>query len=189
MREKSASSPSAPMLSSSTQPVGVGQEASRDMSAAEQRGLDLDPAILPFATSLSGLHPMHSTSSTSVLYASPADPTSRLHNLCTGIAEAFESAGLLIREDRPLLLHATIVNTLYDQAQQGQREGKGKSKNWQCSRRIDATELVERYAGFEWVRDIHLERVSVCKMGPQKIVHDGTAIDERYEELCYLELP
>ena len=145
---------------------------------AEQQQSELEPGALPFTTSLSGLHSMHSPSSTSILYAAPDDPTSRLQNLCIAIREAFTSAGLLIQEERPLLLHATIVNTLYDRLRKGQPR--------KC---VDAMELIVKYAGFEWVKDVRIERVSVCKMGARKIMLEGVVVDEQYEELCHVDLP
>ena len=119
----------------------------------------------------------------------------------------------------PVLLHATIVNTLY--AGKGSRWGgrnqprekstieKKEEENLQAAeddprvgeavaeagnrekqsdsqlitpdpksggRRfvggkllLDARDLVERYDGFCWARDIHVDRVALCEMGPKKI--------------------
>lgn len=188
---KTASLDSAPGLSS--QQGEVPHPISRDISVAEQQQQqqqsELEPGALPLTTSLSGLHSMLSPSSTSILYAAPDDPTSRLQNLCTAIGETFNSAGLLIQENRPLLLHATIVNTLYDRPRgsHGKQQGPGKSKRHRAQR-VDATELIERYATFEWAKDVRVERVSVCKMGAQKIMLEGAVVDEQYEELCHVDL-
>ncbi|MCJ1425580.1 hypothetical protein MMC29_003480 [Sticta canariensis] len=138
---------------------------------------------------------MGSPSSTTVLYAMPEDPASRLHNLCTAIREIFESADLLVHEDRPLLLHATIINTISNRPQghsgkkdESQVRGSNRRSN-RRPKRIDATELIGKYAQFEWAKDFRVEMVSICKMGAEKIVDDGIVIDCVYSELCYVDLP
>lgn len=138
---------------------------------------------------------MGSPSSTTVLYAAPDDTASRLHNLCTAIREVFKSANLLVNEDRPLLLHATIINTIYNQPPRhsdpkGDAEVQGSNRRPnRPPKRIDATKLVGKYAGFEWAKGIRVEKVSICKMGAQKIVVDGVVVDSEYPELCHVDLP
>lgn len=63
--------------------------------------------------SLTALHAMQSPTKTSSLYAGPEDPSKRLLPLCLRIRDAFASAGFIVMEDRPLKLHATILNTIY----------------------------------------------------------------------------
>ncbi|KAF2236540.1 hypothetical protein EV356DRAFT_530822 [Viridothelium virens] len=71
----------------------------------------------PLRLKISALHAMKSPSKTSVLFASVEDPTSRLLTFATSLRTSFTDAGFLVHDDRPLKLHATIVNTIY--AKQG----------------------------------------------------------------------
>ncbi|KAI9665744.1 MAG: hypothetical protein M1821_003678 [Bathelium mastoideum] len=59
------------------------------------------------------LHPMQSPSKTSVLYAAAEDPSLRLLPFASALRKIFTDAGFLVPDDRPLKLHATIVNTIY----------------------------------------------------------------------------
>lgn len=179
----------------SSQPADPTQTKSSEASVTEQQTLDLDPEASPFSTTLSGLHSMGSPSSTTVLYSLPEDPAARLHNLCTAIREVFKSANLLVHEDRPLLLHVTIINTIYnrpqshvDQKGESELDGSNQKSN-RRPKRIDATELIEKYARVEWAKDFRVEKVSICKMGAQKIVKDGMVVDSEYSELCHVDLP
>lgn len=188
------SSRSASVTSSSIQPSNPTSTKPSEVSVIKQQTLDPEPQGSPFYITLSGLHSMGSPSSTTVLYAAPEGTASRLHNLCTAIRELFKSANLLVHEDRPLLLHATIINTIYNQPQ-GHSDQKGDAQVQGSHRRpnrrpkrIDATELVEKYAGFEWAKEIRVEKVSICKMGAQKIVEDGVVVDSEYSELCHVDL-
>ena len=168
--------------SSDIQPSDPTQTKSSEGSTIEPQTIDSEPEVLPFSITLSGLHSMGSPSSTTVLYARPEDPASRLHNLCTAIREIFKSADLLVHEDRPLLLHATMINTTYNRPQV-------HGSNRRSNRRIDATELIEKYAKFELAKNFRVEKVSICKMGAQNVVEDGVVIDSEYSELCHVELP
>jgi activating signal cointegrator complex subunit 1 len=67
----------------------------------------------PLVLSLTSLVSMHAPNQTSVLYAIPQDSTERLYALCTKLRSLFETEGHLNHDDRPLKLHATIVNTIY----------------------------------------------------------------------------
>jgi len=62
---------------------------------------------------LKGLVSMHPPHKTSILYIAPADRSDRLYPLCVALQKLFADAGLLLPDDRPLRLHATIVNTIY----------------------------------------------------------------------------
>lgn len=168
--------------SSDIQPLDPTRTMSSEVSAVEPQTIDPEPEVLPFSVTLSGLHSMGSPSATTVLYARPEDPASRLHDLCTAIREIFKSADLLVHEDRPLLLHATIINTTYNRP-------SVHGSNRRSNRRIDATELIEKYAKFELAKDFRVEKVSICKMGAQNIVEDGVVVDSEYSELCHVDLP
>lgn len=186
---------SASIASNNVQPSNSTQTKSSELLAIEQQTLDLKPEASPFSITLSGLHSMGSSSSTSVLYAVPEDPASRFHNLCAAIREIFKSANLLVQEDRPLLLHATIINTIYNRPgdhsdQKSESEVKGSNRrSSRRPKRIDATELIEKYAGFAWAKDFRVEKVNICKMGAQSIVENGIVIDSEYSELCHVDLP
>lgn len=168
--------------SSDNRPSDPTRAKSSGESTIDPQTIDKEPELLPFSVTLSGLHSMGSPSATTVLYARPEDPASRLHNLCTAIREIFKSADLLVHEDRPLLLHATIINTTYNRP-------PGHGSRRKSNRRIDATELIEKYAKFELAKNFRVEKVSICKMGAQNVVEDGVVVDSEYLELCHVDLP
>lgn len=118
---------------------------------------------------LRGLHTMQSPSKTSVLYAAPDDPTSLLGRFCESLRDRFTDAGLMVQDTRPLLLHATVVNTIYV-------KGRGKTKQRLM---IDASDIVARYEDYVWMDGVEVERVKICRMGAKKI--EGTDGDEAYE--------
>ena len=80
-------------------------------------------------------------------------------------------------ETRPLVLHATIVNTVYA------KKDRRHEKRRMGSISFDATEIMRTYnekvgieAGsamgeFVWANDILIDRVRICEMGA-KIVED-----------------
>ncbi|MCJ1480493.1 hypothetical protein MMC06_000648 [Schaereria dolodes] len=145
--------------------------------------------ILPLTINLSGLSPMHRPSSTSILYTTPQDPTSRLYPFCLALQTAFTSAELLFPESRLLLLHATIINTIYAKDRKSRYKGGGHGKDRKGTRFIDATELLRKYAGFVWAEDVKLERVSICEMGAKKIISKGLVVGEEYNEIGSVPLP
>ncbi|KAJ9665550.1 hypothetical protein H2201_004241 [Coniosporium apollinis] len=82
----------------------------------------------PLKVSLRSLEPMQKAQKTSILYAAPDDPDGRLLRLGTELRRAFTDAELMVKDDRPLKLHATVVNTIYAKAdgRRGRRRpGKG----------------------------------------------------------------
>jgi len=97
-------------------------------------------------------------------------------------------AGLLIPDDRPLKLHATVVNTIYVKGRRS-RGGKGGKKS-SAPLRIDATALLERYRDYVWAEDIVLDRIAICEMGAKKILDDrGDVVGEEYREVASVPLP
>ncbi|KAL9087860.1 MAG: hypothetical protein Q9165_006422 [Trypethelium subeluteriae] len=74
---------------------------------------DASSSDSPLRLKISALHAMKSPSKTSVLFASAEDPSSRLLTSATRLRTSFTDAGFLVHDDRPLKLHATIVNTIY----------------------------------------------------------------------------
>lgn len=111
---------------------------------------------------------MTSASKTSVLYAAPTDTEGILHKFCEQLRKPFRDMGLM-EDDRPLLLHATIVNTIYVKGRGG---GRRKERLM-----LDARDLMHKYEDYAWVEDMPVSRVAVCKMGAKKV--DGG--DEVYE--------
>jgi activating signal cointegrator complex subunit 1 len=121
--------------------------------------------------SLQGLHPMQAASKTSVLYAPPLDPEGTLYRFCQNLRKPFLDSGIMTDDNRPLLLHATIINTIYV---------KGRARGERRQRlTIDARELLTRYDNYVWMEDMPVERVTLCRMGAKKI--EGSDGDEAYE--------
>ncbi|KAI9882961.1 MAG: hypothetical protein M1823_005294 [Watsoniomyces obsoletus] len=151
--------------------------------------------IAPLTVSLTSLQSMSAASKTTILYSEPIDRNGRLRPLCLFLREAFEKAGLLIPESRPLLLHATVVNTVYakkSKTSEGEDgvggQGAGQPQRDTPSRRpqkrlnIDATALISQYSGVVLARNIPLEKLTICKMGAQPILDlNGNFIGEEYE--------
>ncbi|KAI1093761.1 kinase A anchor protein [Rostrohypoxylon terebratum] len=131
------------------------------------------PPLLPLT--LRGLHPMQSASKTSVLYASPSDTEGTLQRFCEKLRSTFQEAGLMAMENRPLLLHATILNTIYV---------KGRKKGRKEKLLIDASGILDRYDDYVWMENVPVEKIAICKMGAKK-QEDG---DEAYEVEAEIDL-
>lgn len=122
---------------------------------------------------LRGLKSMQPPSRAAVLYAPPEDPRGLLQAFCERLRAPFLEEGLMVKDDRPLLLHATVVNTIYakaaDKTRQGGKRGRGRMT-------LDATELLERYQDYVWMEDVRLEKIAICKMGAKPVDgEDGAA--------------
>jgi len=98
------------------------------------------------------------------LYVAPVDEDRTLSEFCLKLREAFEAADLLVPDTRALLLHATIINTIY---LVGRRSGNGRKRAPKLT--IDAREMLQKYEAFEWMRDVRVERVSICRMGARAV--------------------
>jgi activating signal cointegrator complex subunit 1 len=123
---------------------------------------------------------MHSPKSTSILYAGPQDPSGRLFQACVALRGFFEKEGCLVPDNRPLKLHATIVNNIY--AKSGHRGGENL--------RIDAENLLEEWKDFVWAQDFVIEKLAICKMGAKKTINEsGQVIGEEYEEVASIPFP
>ncbi|EGD97977.1 hypothetical protein TESG_05276 [Trichophyton tonsurans CBS 112818] len=111
---------------------------------------------------------------------------------------------------RPLLLHATIANTIYlgKRKQASQQGGKGQRGKDKSLVKFDATELLERFAGsrykqhsagskdvkgkeaeverepFIWAKGIPIDRICICEMGAKPVSHDeakgGPVLGQEY---------
>ncbi|WVW80694.1 hypothetical protein I302_102680 [Kwoniella bestiolae CBS 10118] len=125
---------------------------------------------------LRSLSTMRSPSKTSVVYIHPDDPTHRLIHLCQRFNEIFTSAGLIIPENRPLRLHATVINTRY-------------VSRGQYPPQIDARRLIKQFRDETWAENVALERLAICKMGAETVLDPmGNVIDEQYHEVAYVNL-
>jgi activating signal cointegrator complex subunit 1 len=75
--------------------------------------IDDAPPVQDITVALKSLHSMHPVRKTSILYAAPEDPSNLLYPLCKRLRDTFTQADLMVKDDRPLKLHATILNTIY----------------------------------------------------------------------------
>jgi len=153
------------------------QDASKDK--ARERD-DIKPA--PLKATLRGLTSMHAASKTSILYSAPVDNDRRLYAFCLKLKESFTAADLLVPDTRPLLLHATIVNTIYVPGIRGKGSRYRKER---AKLTIDARDILEKYQDFEWMTDVRMEKVAICRMGAQKM-EDG---NEEYIVEAEVEIP
>ena len=109
----------------------------------------------PLKLQISGLHPMKSPSKTSVLYATAEDVSARLLPFTSAVRKSFTEAGFLIPDDRPLKLHATIVNTIYAKEGHPRARRRRAEKPAETSERIlhdnerDGALLVKQESGKE----------------------------------------
>ncbi|TGO52924.1 hypothetical protein BOTNAR_0309g00070 [Botryotinia narcissicola] len=179
----------------------------KENEGAEKDKTEIKDIQLPKIT-LTSLHPMHQPWSTSILYTFPQDPHSHLQTFCQSLKDTFTTAGFMLPEEkgRSLLLHATIVNTIYvrgvrQDSSVGTREagtgntrgnrgrGRGGSSSGHGKHKarltFDARDIISKYADFTWMRDVRVEKVAICRMGAKK-KGDG---DEEYEVEAEIEVP
>ena len=143
-------------------------------------------SAVPLIISLTGLQPMHKPSSTSILYACPQDSSQRLQHFCSALRTAFTEAGFLVPETRPLLLHATIINTIYARERSRRQINGGHGKHGK-DRGIDATKALERFGETIWAEGVRLEKVAICEMGAKRVT--GEEGSEEYREVGSVQLP
>ncbi|GAB1312957.1 A-kinase anchor protein 7-like phosphoesterase domain-containing protein [Madurella fahalii] len=146
----------------------------------------------PPKITLRGLASIQSPTKAAVLYAPPVDQLGLLQAFCQRVRDVFREAELMIDDGRPLLLHATVVNTVYSKQKPGEggggkrrggRGGRGGGGGWGRKRErlvFDATGFIERYEDVVWMEDVPIEKVAICKMGAKKVVVDGVE-DGAYE--------
>ncbi|KAI9873632.1 MAG: hypothetical protein M1830_010771 [Pleopsidium flavum] len=191
LSESSPSSPPPPPPAAAAANTNTNTNTNTNASNTNGDGDGNDAAVPPppLKISLKGLSAMHSDldpSKTSVLYATPTDPTSRLQPFCARVRRIFADAGYILPSPG-LVLHATIVNTIYARARRrpkrGCGDGRGKGRGKMT---IDARGVVERYAGYEWMRDVRVERVGICEMGAREVGGEG---EVRYVEVAGREMP
>ncbi|KAH0544835.1 hypothetical protein FGG08_001064 [Glutinoglossum americanum] len=146
--------------------------------------------IVPLALSLESVATMHPPASASVLYSTPVDTTNRLGFFCQLLRDSFQKEGLVEDDGRPLLLHATILNTTYA-SERGANNRKPKGKARRTGKiTFDAREIISRYEGFVFLKDSRIENVAICRMGAKRTVDEetGSAI-EKYEVVREVSLP
>lgn len=131
---------------------------------------------------LQGLRSMNSPSKTSILYSSPVDPDLRLFQFSSTIREIFIKAGF-IEDQKKLLLHATILNTVYAKGVKGKGSGHGKKGGARLV--VDARGILEEFEEFEFMGNVRVEKVAICRMGA-KAGEDG---EVRYEVEGEIEVP
>lgn len=151
----------------------------------------------PISMALRGLHAMQPPARATVLYASPVDEKTGslaaaggpLLELCERVRSVF--AGLMVPDERPLLLHATIVNTVYAKERRGGGGGRGGRGGHRgggggggggAKLTFDARELIERYDDFTWMEKVPVQKVALCRMGAQTtaVDDDGAVVDAAY---------
>ncbi|KAI7553727.1 hypothetical protein D0869_03090 [Hortaea werneckii] len=91
------------------------QVTATDAAASEPlvNSTNSPPNTTPLRIDLRGLVSMHAPQKTSILYSAPVDQTGRLYPFCLAVQEKFKESDFLVKDDRKLKLHATIVNTIY----------------------------------------------------------------------------
>lgn len=106
------------------------QATATDAAASEPlvNSPDSPPNTAPLRIELRGLVSMHAPQKTSILYSAPADQTERLYPFCLAVQEKFKEGDFLVKDDRKLKLHATIVNTIYAKGRKQRPPPKWKMK-------------------------------------------------------------
>ncbi|KAH8906984.1 hypothetical protein BR93DRAFT_968541 [Coniochaeta sp. PMI_546] len=141
----------------------------------------------PLLITLRGLASMQTASKSSVLYAHPVDDQGVLQAFCERLRGVFLEAGLMQDENRPLLLHATIWNTVYVKDPPGEGGGSKKKRGRRGEKlSFDARPIIDRYEDQIWMKDFPVEKIALCRMGAKKVEVDGVA-DEAYESVAEVE--
>lgn len=139
-------------------------------------------AIPPLTISLQGLSAFPDARKATVLHAKPHDSSDRLYYFCLAIRQNFINAGFMQAEERPLILHATLVNTVYSRSGQDRKRKSGRGTGRIT---VDARELMRRFNGrnaeedekvrreevlpFVWAEGVEIDRARICKMGAKKV--------------------
>ena len=89
------------------------EKAAEDGTISENLNAAAMPDTEALTINIEALAPMQTPHRTSILYAKPADPTQRLMPFASSLRDRFTQEGYLERDERPLKLHATIINTIY----------------------------------------------------------------------------
>ncbi|KAK4221214.1 AKAP7 2'5' RNA ligase-like domain-containing protein [Podospora fimiseda] len=138
---------------------------------------------------LKGLASMQPPNRAAVLYAPPVDTQGKLYGFCEKVRDVFRDGGVMDDDGgRPLLLHATVVNTIYVKGDKGsshksRRGGRGGRGGGKERLTVDATGIIDRYEDQVWMEGVELEGVAICKMGAKKVLNENgdETGDEKYE--------
>lgn len=150
--------------------------------------------------SLKGVSVMGSADKTSVMYAPPLDANAEdegvLYSFCNALKQKFIDHGIMSDDGRPLLLHATVINTIYVKNKTVSRPssiGRGRGRGSASTGRggpaggrgrgkekllIDARDIMARYDDFVWAENIQIGGVVLYKMGAREV--DGEPGEVRY---------
>ncbi|KAI3394290.1 hypothetical protein diail_2937 [Diaporthe ilicicola] len=126
---------------------------------------------------LKGLHTFQKADKATVLFTPPTDAVGVLQGFSEKIKTLFNDADLLATDDRPLLLHATLVNTIYVK---GRTSSHGKKKGGRNFVN-DAQAIMDRYEDQVWLENAPLEKVVICRMSAKPIFENGVMVDAAYE--------
>ncbi|KAK3387215.1 AKAP7 2'5' RNA ligase-like domain-containing protein [Podospora didyma] len=127
--------------------------------------------LAPLTITLRGLETMQKPDKASVLYALPVDQMGRLQAFCEKLRTTFQEAKLMMEDNRPLLLHATIANTIYVKGGRDKKSKKPGGKRWD-KLTIDARGILDRYEDQIWMEDVGNRRL-ISKLPPFKLLGDG----------------
>jgi activating signal cointegrator complex subunit 1 len=103
----------------------VAEKAAEEGAIAENLNAAAMPDTDALTINLESLVPMQAPHKTSILYAEPQDASQRLAKFAEALRDEFVAQGLMVKDTRPLRLHATIANTIYAKPKRG---GKGRPK-------------------------------------------------------------
>lgn len=156
----------------------------------------------PLTITLAGLNALPTPKTASVLYAKPTEQSALLP-FASAIRQQFIDAGFMKfeytnnaarqRVPRPLLLHATVANTLYapkprgggaasaSRSARGGRSGKGGGDKQKVT--VDTTELLYAFnepTPFVWAENIPIDRVCICEMGAKPLADDVHGLGHAY---------
>ena len=144
----------------------------------------------PLSISLTGLSAFPEPRKATVLHAQPHDPTNRLYYFCLALRQNFLDAGFMAPEDRPLVLHATLVNTVYSKSD---KERKGETGRGVGRISVDARGLMRSLNGregrederarregvgrFVWAEGVVVGGVRICGMGAKAVEDKGLGME------------
>lgn len=138
-----------------------------------------------FTVSFNELDAMRSPTNTSVVYLKPAESCKEILAFCESVRQAFTDNGFILPEDRPLKLHATVINTIYAKSGAAGRGRGGARRQKGGPLKLNVVPLLARYKHMSGINDVRLEKLAICKMGAKKQMTDaGEIVGEEYEEVA-----
>lgn len=134
----------------------------------------------PLRISLKSLQSMHAPHKTSILYAFAEDPSERLEPLCNALRGQFMEAGFLIDDQRPLKLHATIVNTIYAKGRKRSRKTREQTNKQQKNPgvneiKVEESTLDDQKQGSEAEVEDHKAKETTAQPSGQTASNGGEA--------------